>query len=102
MTMNDTENIVRLPEPPPVEPAPRPTPPGRAHGASIAGMGISAIVGVVAMLAFITVTWPENIGRIVIGICLLSGLAFLSFASIAVISAARDTYRSEVDRKTSG
>jgi ABC-type uncharacterized transport system permease subunit len=69
------------------------------HGAAIAGMGISAIVGVASMLLYITVTWPENVGRVVIGVCLLSGLAFLTFASTAVFSAARDTYRNEKDRK---
>jgi ABC-type uncharacterized transport system permease subunit len=69
------------------------------HGAAIAGMGISAIVGVASMLLYITVTWPENVGRVVIGVCLFSGLAFLTFASTAVFSAARDTYRNEKDRK---
>ena len=58
-------------------------------------MGASAIIGVFAMLAFITVTWPANIGRVVIGICLFSGLAFLTFASTAVFTAARDTYRND-------
>ena len=98
--MSDTNNVVKLPgDPPPPDPVPPPTPPGKLHGAAIAGMGISAIVGVFAMLAFITVTWPENLARIIIGICLLSGLAFLAFASSAVLSAARDTYRNEEDRK---
>jgi hypothetical protein len=36
----------------------------------------------------------------VIGVCLLSGLAFLAFASMAVFSAARDTYRDDKHRKT--
>lgn len=98
--MPDADNVVPLPgDPPPPEPPIPPSPPGRLHGAAIAGMGISAIVGVVAMLAFITVTWPDDVGRVVIGICLFSGLAFLTFASTAVFTAARDTYRSDVARK---
>lgn len=64
-------------------------------------MGISAIVGVMAVLAFITITWPENMRRVVVGICLFSGLAFLTFASAAVFTAARDTYRSDSARKGS-
>ncbi|MBW3594997.1 MAG: hypothetical protein KY391_05410 [Actinobacteria bacterium] len=98
--MADGDNVVPLPgDPPPPEPAVPPSPPGRLHGAAIAGMGISAIVGVAAMLAFITVTWPEDVGRVVIGVCLFSGLAFLTFASTAVFTAARDTYRDDTARK---
>ena len=97
--MSRPENVVRLPADPPPEPPV--TPPGRMHGLSIAGMGISAIIGVTAMVAFITVTWPENIARIVVGICLFSGLAFMTFAATAVFSAARDTYRNETNKKAS-
>ena len=98
--MADPDNVVRLPgDSPPPEPPPRPSAPGRLHGAAIAGMGISAIIGVGAMLAFITVTWPADIARVVIGICLFSGLAFLTFASTAVFTAARDTYRNVGDRR---
>lgn len=98
--MSEADNVVPLGnEPHPPDPVPPPSPPGRMHGAAIAGMGISAIVGVTSMLLYITVTWPENIGRVVIGVCLFSGLAFLTFASTAVFSAARDTYRNEKDRK---
>ena len=98
--MPEVDNVVPLGnDPGPPDPVQPPSPPGRIHGAAIAGMGISAIVGVASMLLYITVTWPENVGRVVIGICLFSGLAFLTFASTAVFSAARDTYRNEKDRK---
>ena len=98
--MTEANNVVQLPgEPLPPDPVPPPTPPGRMHGAAIAGMGISAIVGVAAMLALITITWPASVSRVVVGICLLSGLSFLAFASTAVFTAARDTYRNDKDRK---
>ena len=98
--MPEADNVVPLGnDPRPPDPVPPPSPPGRIHGAAIAGMGISAIVGVASMLLYITVTWPQNVGRVVIGVCLFSGLAFLTFASTAVFSAARDTYRNEKDRK---
>ena len=97
--MSKSEKVVSMPPervvgavPPP------PSPPGRLHGLTTAGMGISAIVGVTAMLAFITITWPESIRRVVIGICLISGLLFMTFASLAVFTAARDTYRNAEDR----
>ena len=96
--MTDSRNVVPLPGDRPVIEPPPPSPPGRIHGLAIAGMGISAIVGVAAMLAFITVTWPDSLSRVVIGVCLISGLAFLAFASTAVLSAARDTYRNDANR----
>ena len=100
--MAEADNVVPLPgDPRPPDPGPPPTRPGRLHGAAIAGMGISAIIGVAAMLAFITITWPATLARIVIGVCIVSGLAFLAFAATAVFSAARDTYRNENDRTRS-
>ena len=89
-----TSNVVRLPgEGPPPE-TPRPvTPPGRLHGLAIAGMGISALVGVAAVLAFITVSWPPQTSRYVVAVFLGAGIVFLACASTAVFSAARDTYR---------
>ena len=96
--MTDTRNVVPLPGDRPLVEPPPPSPPGRIHGLAIAGMGISAIVGVAAMLAFITITWPNSVSRVVIAVCLFSGLAFLAFASTAVLTAARDTYRNSADR----
>lgn len=90
----DLPNVVRLPgEGPTPEPPPRPTPPGRLHGIAIAVMGLSAIVGVAGFMAFITITWPQDMSRYVIGVSLVAGVVFLASASIAVFSAARDTYR---------
>jgi hypothetical protein len=90
----DLHNVVRLPgEGPAPEPPPRPSPPGRLHGIAIAIMGISAIVGVAGFMAFITITWPQDMSRYVIGVSLFAGIVFLASASIAVFSAARDTYR---------
>ena len=88
--MEPHENVVRLPKEPP--PVPDPTPPGRLHGLAIGGMAVSALVGIVAMLVFITVRWPGNTGRVMVGAFVLSGLGFLTCASLAVLTAARDTY----------
>ncbi|HET7481972.1 MAG TPA: hypothetical protein VFK89_03855 [Actinomycetota bacterium] len=83
--------VVVLPGDPP-EPTP-PSPPGRAHGFSIAGMAASALVGMAAILAYVTVNWTPGAGHVVVGIFLVAGLTFLVCASLAVFTAARDTYR---------
>lgn len=95
----DVHNVVRLPgEGPPPEPKLVPTPPGRLHGLAIAGMGVSALVGVAAVLAFITISWPADMSRYVVAVFLISGVVFMTCASMAVFSAARDTYRNGGDR----
>lgn len=88
------DNVVSLGKAPIVEPTPvaamRPQKP--LHRAAIAGMTICAIVGILSMLAFITVSWPEESGRYMIAVFIGSGVGFLASASIAVFSAARETY----------
>ena len=86
-------DVVPIPVQPPAEDPPSKH--GRMHGSAIGGMGISALVGFAAMIAFITVTWPENIARVLIAVCVVAGIAFITFAALAVFSAARDTYRNE-------
>ena len=88
-----SDNVVSLGRAPAAEPPP--TPPrkqGALHRAAIAGMTICAMIGILSMLAFITVSWPEESGRYVIGVFIGAGIGFLTCASIAVFSAARDTY----------
>ena len=95
----DAHNVVKLPgDGPPPEPSHIPSPPGRLHGLAIAGMGFSALVGVAAVLAFITITWPADMSRYVVAVFLVSGVVFMACASTAVFSAARDTYRNGGDR----
>ena len=74
--------------PPPVSP----TPPGRLHGFAIAGMAASAFVGIASLFMFATVNWPGSVGRVLLAIFFLAAVGFVSCASIAVFSAARDTY----------
>lgn len=91
--MTGDDGVVRLPheEPPP----PPVTPPGRLHGLAIAGMAVSALIGIAAMLAFITISWPPNTGRYLVFAFVAAGLGFLTCASTAVLTAARDTYARE-------
>lgn len=86
------EKVVRLPADFEPEPEPAPAPPSRLHGMFIAGMAISALIGVAALFAFITVGWPESIRRYIIALFFFAGVAFLACASAAVFTAARDTY----------
>ena len=92
------ENVVSIGHAP--EPVPEPSrPQGRLHSMAIAGMAICALVGIFSMLAFITVSWPGETGRYVVGVVIAAGVGFMTCASLAVFSAARETY---VVRDSSG
>ena len=88
------DNIVDLPTDPLAAPPP-PSAPGRVHGLAIAGMATCALVGIVSMLAFITINWPGHTGRYVVGTFVFAGVGFLACASTAVLTAARDTYAND-------
>lgn len=83
--------VVRISsDPPPTEPAP--SPPTRMHGLAIGGMAVCALVGIVSMLAFITVNWPGRSSRYIVAAFVVAGIGFLACASAAVLTATRDTY----------
>ena len=89
----DPGNVVPLgvdapPESPPA-PASRP---GRLHGLAILAMAVFALLGIGAMLAFITISWPDDSSRYVVAVFMIAVVGFVTSASIAVFSAARDTY----------
>lgn len=86
------DNVVDLPADPVPQSSMPATRPSRLHGLSIAGMAACALVGILTMLAFITVNWSAGAGRVVVGTFVLSGIGFLACASTAVLTAARDTY----------
>ena len=73
-------------------PAPRPSGPGRLHGLAIAGIAVSALVGIISTLAFVTIRWPGSTGRFLIAVLFMSVIVFVVSASTAVLTAARDTY----------
>ena len=85
-------DVVPLGKEPPPQPVVPPTPPGRAHGLSITGMAVFALLGIVAMFLFITINWTEDLERWVIGFSFLCAIGFIACASAAVFTAARDTY----------
>ena len=59
---------------------------------AIVGMAVSALLGIGAMLAFITISWPDDTSRYVLVVFMISVIGFMTSASLAVFSAARDTY----------
>ena len=65
---------------------------GRLHGFLVGTAAASAVVAILSMLAFVTVTWPDRAGRILIGIFLFSILSLFACASAAVFTAARATH----------
>lgn len=94
----DSENVVVLATEnvPEAEPD-RPSPPSRLHGAFTSGMAMSALVGIASMFAFITVGWSESTRGYVLAVFFVSVLIFLTCASAAVFTAARDTHASHPD-----
>ena len=76
--------------------------PGRVHGVAIAGMALCSLVGIAATLAYITVGWPDDVGRYVIAVIFVSVLGFFLSASMAVFAAARDTYAHPEKRQRPG
>lgn len=83
------------------EPEPEETPesrPSRLHGALTTGMALSALAGIASMFAFITVGWSESTRGYVLAVFFVSVLVFLTCASAAVFTAARDTYVHPSDR----
>jgi hypothetical protein len=91
MTSDGTDRVVPLPDSHMHHAEEPVSPPGRLHGLSIAGMAVCALVGIVAMFAFVTINWGTS-GRYVVGAFIAAGVGFLACASIAVLTAARDTY----------
>lgn len=87
------DNVVDLRAAPAVEEPPADvSSPGRLHAAGIFGMALCAVAGIVALIARITVGWPGNSDRYVMAVFVFAGIGFLASASVAVFSAARETY----------
>jgi hypothetical protein len=96
-------NVVPLSNPfPPPQPEPVSARPGPVHGLAIAGMSLFAVVGIVSMLLFVTVTWPGNIGRYIVVAFVTAGFGFIICAIVAVFAAARDTYPQRSMHDTEG
>ena len=64
----------------------------RAHGLAIFGMALSALAATLALLAFITIRWPGEMGQHVKVVFVISGVGFMACASLAVFFAMRDTH----------
>lgn len=94
----DEEKIVVLPTDhvPPAEEEPASTP-SRLHGALTTGMALSALIGIGTMFAFITIGWSESTRGYVLAVFFVSVLVFLTCASAAVFTAARDTHAPRSD-----
>jgi hypothetical protein len=79
-------------EPMAPEPLPKPKPLSRLHGLATGGMALCAFVGILSLVALITVRWPGTSSRYVKGVFIAAGFGLLLCCCIAVFSAARDTY----------
>ncbi|MFN2588068.1 MAG: hypothetical protein ABR613_08120 [Actinomycetota bacterium] len=77
-------------EPPPAPPRPQST----LHTIAISGMSLSALIGVVVLFLSIGIGLPAGGRRATTAVVVGSGVVFLACASIAVFTAARETYPS--------
>lgn len=59
----------------------------------MAGLALSALVGLLATIGFVSVSWPGESSRFVFGIVIVSGISFLASASIAIFAAATPSVR---------
>jgi hypothetical protein len=92
---SDHHDVVPL-RPDAPQPLPEPTRPTRRpsglHALATAGMALCAVVVILSALAFLTIGWPGQSGRVVIAIGMGGVIGFLACVSAAVLTAARDTY----------
>ena len=79
------------PEPSPEPPRPLRRPSG-LHAVATAGMALCAVVVILSGIAFLTIGWPGQSGRVVIAVGMGGVIGFLACVSAAVLTAARDTY----------
>jgi hypothetical protein len=91
-TSSPRRNVVPLGVDPPREEERTPPRPAGLHGVAVLGMAVFALLGIAAMLAFITISWPDDTSRYVVIVFAASVVGFMSCAFIAVFSAARNTY----------
>ena len=89
---NETNLVTLRTEPLVAEPRRKPTPLSRLHSVATVGMTLSALVGIVSLLGLITVRWPGDSDRFVTALLVGSVFGFLLCGSVALFSAARDTY----------
>ncbi len=100
---NDHENVVPLGVEPQFEDPPEPKPMGRVHGLGTFGMAVSALIGIVALLALVTIRWPEETGRIPKTVIVISIIGFIVCAALAAAGAGGDTYpRADESRRRGG
>jgi hypothetical protein len=96
------ENVVPLGVEPPAEDPPPPRPMGRAHGWGTIGMAVCALVGIVALVALITIRWPEETSRIPKTVIVFSIVGFMLCAGLAAAGAAGATYAHDVSHRGRG
>lgn len=66
--------------------------PHRLHSIAISAMALSAITGIVLVLAFVSVRWPGTTGNYLKVAFVLVVVVFLASCVLAILGAARDTY----------
>ena len=85
-------NVVPLGTEPPPAPPPRISRPRGVHGVAIASTAVFTVIAILSFIAFITVRWPDDTGRVVMAVFLFAVVGAIASSSAAVLTAARATY----------
>jgi hypothetical protein len=75
----------------------KPTSQRSLHAVATTGVAVFVVIGLVAILAFLTVGWPGDTGRYLVAIFIGSIIGCFACASAALFTAMRGTYRSDSD-----
>jgi hypothetical protein len=88
----DGAEVIPLGTDPPPPPPERTSRPRGLHGLAIACTAGCALIAIFSFIAFVTVRWPGNTGRVVEGILLFSIAGLIGSMAASVLTAARATY----------
>jgi hypothetical protein len=84
--------VIPLGKEPPPAPVERGTRPRGLHGTAIAATAVFFIFAILSGIAFITVRWPGDSGRVVTALFMFSVIGVAASVSAAVLTAARVTH----------
>ncbi|MEA2498142.1 MAG: hypothetical protein QOH26_547 [Actinomycetota bacterium] len=84
--------VVPLGKEPPPQPPRRGSRPRGLHGLAIASTFAFSLIAALSFVAFITVRWPGDYGRVVVAVFMFAVVGAIASTSAAVLTAARATY----------
>jgi hypothetical protein len=84
--------VIPLGKEPPPAPVDHGTRPRGLHGLAITATAVFFVLAILSGIAFVTVRWPGDSGRVVTAIFMFSVIGLAASVSASVLTAARVTY----------